>query len=164
MNLTHNSLKSLSFGGVKARTYSQGIISVVSSCQSVTSSLHSTSATQGCLAGAFCVIRMATTHRAILGRTDLWQTLILEKPDLLRILPPDCSPHYSKTKVPRTNLPENPQHPPEYAQQKSVADAAFLLLDLQFEHFCLQLSFWAYSEKMCLTSTSTDCKQRSFQL
>ena len=27
--------------------------------------------------------------------------------------------------------------------------------------FCLQLSFFAYSGKMCLRSTSTDCKQRS---
>ena len=32
---------------------------------------------------------------------------------------------------------------------------------LEFELFCLQLSFFAYSGKVCLRSTSTDCKQRS---
>ena len=33
--------------------------------------------------------------------------------------------------------------------------------NLQFELFCLQLSFFAYCGKVCLSSTSTDCKQRS---
>ena len=32
---------------------------------------------------------------------------------------------------------------------------------LQFELFCLQLSFFAYGGKVYLRSTSTDCKQRS---
>ena len=37
----------------------------------------------------------------------------------------------------------------------------FELVYLQVELLCLQLSFFAYSGKVCLRSTSTDCKQRS---
>ena len=34
------------------------------------------------------------------------------------------------------------------------------LFYLQFKLFCLQLSFFAYNGKVCLRSTSMDCKQR----
>ena len=41
----------------------------------------------------------------------------------------------------------------------SVVFGSFFVYNLSV--FCLQLSFFAYSRKVCLRSTSTDCKQRS---